>query len=56
MDKNKLEDLLSIEPYSKLNERLFTEYGFIFRKRIEELKNRVNTLLDEDEGCMTEIN
>ena len=54
MWKDRLEELLSIDPYEKLNKTLFENYWFLFVKEIQELKARVNDIL-EDEDCMTDI-
>ena len=51
MHKDRLEELLSIEPYEKLNKTLFENYWFLFVKEIQE---RVNSILN-DEDCMTNL-
>lgn len=53
MNKDRLEELLSIEPYEKLNKTLFENYWFLFTKEIQQLKMRVNNILEEDIDCMS---
>ena len=56
MAKSQVKELLEIEPFEKLNERLFLDYGFLFRKEIQEIKNGVSEIIDpEDDGCMTNL-
>lgn len=53
MHKERLEELLSIDPYEKLNKTLFENYWFLFVKEIQQLKMRVNNILEEDMDCMS---
>ena len=54
MAQSQVDELLGIEPFDKLNERLFRDYGFLFIKEIQETKNKVNNILDYDD--MPDVN
>lgn len=48
MWEDQLEELMKMQPYSKLNEKLFRDYGFLFTREIEYMKNRVSEILEDD--------
>ena len=47
MAQSQVEELLNMQPFEKLNERLFRDYWFLFRKEIEEIKNKTSNILDD---------